>query len=275
MGADLDNATGSIMAHDVKLTGTNTFNGNQSTGLNVNTLGAISISNVTAKDSVNGYGVYLDSDTEGKAITVSGTNNFSGNLSLGLAIWALGPITVNNISAIDNDGGGAYLTNIAAAGAWAVKVTGTNWLEDNSSDALEVYSKGAISANSITSINNATGVLLQNCDWVGSCNPGTTAGITLTGTNYFYGTTGGGVGLRVRSNGAVTLSNITDNGNTGGGLDVEASASVTITCGSFTGNGGPGMDITSAGTITLKGVTSSGNSSLDVFSSTPTVVRSC
>jgi hypothetical protein len=284
MGALLDNCidfSGCTVASpkDVKLTGTNSFIGNLSNGLTVLSNGSISLNNVTANDSISNKGVQLTNYTEGKGVTVSGTNSFTGNADAGLKIDSLGPITVNNLTAIDNNVAGAYFDNDAASGVWAVKLTGSQWFEDNTNGTMEIYSKGAISINSITAINNTGGILLQNCSWSGSaCNPGTSAGVTLTGTNYIYGTMGGSVGLRIRSNGAVTLNKLTSNGNAGGGLVIDSSAYVTIACGSFTNNTGRGMDITSVGLITLKGVTSSGNSMSDVFngSATPdSSIRSC
>jgi hypothetical protein len=282
-GAALDNYVSGLAPapKNVTLTGKNVFNSNQYTGLNITSFGIISVSNITETDSDQALnaGVSLINYTEGKGIIVSGTNTFSDNNYIGLWIESLGSITMNNITANTNASTGVYATNYAVAGAWAIKLTGTNRFEENMGAALEVYSKGAISVNSITAINNIGGSVLLDNDVLGA-----TAGITMTGTNYFYGTTGGAAGLRIRSLGAVSLSNITADGNTASGLVIESASNVTISCGSFTNNTGRGLDITYSGLLTLKGVTASGNTSTDLsyVDSSPTIppadlviVRSC
>jgi hypothetical protein len=271
-GADLNNYNLSVF-QNVKLTGTNTFIGNQSNGLTVVSAGSITLSNVTANDSVTNKGVQLTNNSiDGKGVTVSGTNTFNGNSDTGISIISKGVIAMNNITVIDNGYAGIEAQNVSASTPQAFKLTGTNWFEDNTTYGLWVISKGAISVNNVTSINNGAEVFLDNneVDAVG--------GVTMTGTNYFYSTGSGAAGLRIQTLGAVSLSKITANGNTGGGLDIDSSLSVTITCGSFTNNTGRGMDITSAGLITLKGVTSSGNTVADTFNGSPTpdiYVRGC
>jgi hypothetical protein len=266
-----------VFPRDVKLTGTNTFNSNKTTGLDVESAGAIIVSNLTANDTVTDYGAVVNGYTEGKGVTLSGVNTFNDNNLQGLWILSLGPITLNNITASFNGNIGVIADNDDASGPWAFKLTGTNWFEGNTGGGFEVYSKGAISVNSITAIDNIGGSVLLD-------NDAGTAGITMTGNNFFLGTTGAAAGLRIRSLGAVSLSNITADGNAGGGLVIESATNVTISCGSFTNNTGRGLDITYSGLLTLKGVTASGNTSTDLsyVDSSPTIppadlviVRSC
>ncbi|MBL8092479.1 MAG: hypothetical protein JNJ43_19250, partial [Anaerolineales bacterium] len=94
---------------NVTFTGVNTFNNNTSgDGLNVNTDGAITISNITANANEY-YGAYLDNlgNANGiKAITLSGTNMFNSNKDDGLYIEASGNVTLTRITAnYNNDPG--------------------------------------------------------------------------------------------------------------------------------------------------------------------------
>ena len=90
------------------LTGTNEFNSDHYTGLYIGSKGAFTLNNITANSSATGAGVYLDNCiqnglcTGSGAVTLTGTNQFTGNYFNGLEVYSDGNISANNLSASGN-----------------------------------------------------------------------------------------------------------------------------------------------------------------------------
>lgn len=261
----------------VKLTGTNQFNGNQYTGLSVQSIGAVSANNLSASGSLTDSGAILDNSFLGGAggITLTGTNTFVDNDEHGLYAISLGAIAANNLTANDNGlgapyGYGAYLANTGAATLQTIKLTGSSTFDDNYSGGLYAWASGALSANSLTARNTANGAGVD----MGSTGLGSP--VTLTGVNLFSGNLH--YGLYVASQGAVTLSKITGNANGIYGLYVNTPGDVTLTCGSFTSNTSYGVYVQNAATLKLIGVFAAGNAFPEIQTSGVgpiTIVRSC
>ncbi|MBL8092313.1 MAG: hypothetical protein JNJ43_18415, partial [Anaerolineales bacterium] len=102
-GAQLQNNFGSSTA-GITLTGTNTFTGNSNTNLSIYSFGIITLNNINASNSDNNLGALIDNSLAAtpKAITLTGTNSFSGNWFSGLNLSSKGAITVNNVTASNN-----------------------------------------------------------------------------------------------------------------------------------------------------------------------------
>jgi hypothetical protein len=83
--------------------------------------------------------------------------------------------------------------------------------------------------------------------------------------------------LWISSNGVISLSKITSDGNGGLGVLVSTDGNVTITCASITNNGGGvGLQVSTLGLLTLKGVVSAGQTTdLSLAYGTLTVIRTC
>ena len=87
--------------------------------------------------------------------------------------------------------------------------------------------------------------------------------VQVLGTNAFTGNTGDG--LNIRSDGNITLNNITANANLDDGVEINnassgTNAAVTITgTNSFSSNAGDGLLVTSKGAITLSNITANNN----------------
>ena len=228
------------LPQNVTLTGTNIFNNNAHTGLQIFSYGALAASNITANGdgtahpADEGYGVYLVNYWDGihpntipttitaKAVTLTGNNNFTNNFGDGLNIVSKAGITANNITANFNSGRGAFLNNKSGTGSvGGVMLTGSNDFESNTLLGLEVYSQGSITINNLTADWN-TGSVITNSD--GSYHVGgvyldnqsltaTPVNVTLTGRNNFLGNGDGtshtGKGLLVYTDGAITLNNLT------------------------------------------------------------------
>jgi hypothetical protein len=279
-GATLDNNfTGA--AGGITLTGTNVFSENKSTGLNVSTTGAVSLSAVTASSNQVGNGVYVN-NTYGNCVlvlvctvlspagvTISGTNTFSSNWLEGLKVESYGSISLNSATAHDNglsgggDGDGVYLFNSTGTIAKGITLTGTSSFENNFDSGVNADSLGAIKLNNITaSSNGENGATLFN-------NYSVTSGITLSGANIFN--YNDDLGLSISTHGAVTLNSVNASYNgadgTGSGADIYSAdivtpslQKVTLTgTNVFNGNNGYGLGITSQGAISLQNVYAVGN----------------
>jgi hypothetical protein len=265
-GVTLNNDT-AASPQVVKLTGTGVFNGNYSTGLSVVSDGAISANNLTANLSSNGFGVRLYNAGAGAvngAVTLTGVNTFNGNDVDGLNVQSLGAITLNSVTANKNGppasgAAGASIDNAASSLPLGVKLTGTNTFDGNDGGGLQVYSDGAITINNLTASHSVAGfgASLQNT------SAGASGGVTLTGVNAV--SENAGAGLDILTTGAVSLTKVTADGNTGDGLFVNASSgNITLTCGSFTNNTASGVDLITSGIATLIGVFASGNTLTDL-----------
>ncbi|MFN8410903.1 MAG: hypothetical protein U0Z26_00810 [Anaerolineales bacterium] len=237
----------------VNLTGDNTFNQNKFNGLNINSLGQITVNNVIAAGTTNGSGAYLYNSYAGASggVTLTGTNQFDMNSSDGLDVQTYGAIIVNNLVSTANSYYGAYLRNEFSPTNQPITLTGTNIFKFNSSIGLYLRSRGQITTNNVIANNNTS----TNVD-ISNAYLGVTSGITMNGANQFNNSINSGGG-NIGSYGAIVLNSITANANHGVGLNVDNSSAFTpkpITINgsnSFNNNGSGGLTVNSAGAITL------------------------
>jgi len=256
-GVYLDNTAGS---GSISLVGINTFSSNDLSGLNVLSNGVISLANLTANNNGSSgnpgfrYGAYVDNCTGTAGVTLSGSNDFSGNYSTGLVILTNGAIVANSLTASDNGntgnsnpnyGYGAYLDN--STGAASVKLTGASVFNSNYSSGLLVNSQKDVTLNSITAGADVTagngghGVLILS---------GST--VSLTGTNHMIGNLFSGV--HVTAVGDINIYNPTANANGQHGFYVETTnGNTSLRCGYGEDNG-------------LYGVNAAQNKALYLFS---------
>lgn len=268
-GASLYNQNSPSNAYGVTITGKTTVNDNNGSGLNILSKGAISVNNLTALNN-NLDGVYLDNTFSGtstpKPITLTGINITSNNTDHGFEIYSYGVVTINKITANQNNYGGR-ITNQGGNPSNAV-IAGYGVFDSNSVVGLTINSQGAVLLTNITANNTSisSGVMIDNTFGTG--------GITLTGTNTF--TTNASHGISLSSNGAITITKITADNNSGSGMFVNNASTVTLTCGSFNVNAFFGWRIVSATLVTMNGVFTAGNTSGD-YSTPATVVftRAC
>jgi hypothetical protein len=285
-GAWLDNCIdgpGGCLAQTPKaitLTGTNSFFENFLSGLEVLSIGSITINNLSA--SWNGYdGAYIDNQWSqpsiGGFVTLTGTNTFNENWSSGLEIYSHGTITLSNVTANLNGFAGATIDNWAIDGPQVnVVMNGTNTFNSNgdwvgpNGYGLMIYSEGNITINNLTANWNAqSGVTLNNLDY-SFAEPT----ITLTGLNTFLGNQH--YGIVIDAIGSVTLNKVRSDNNGYSGVDVYSEeGGITIACGSTTHNGVYGWYLDASDSITLKAVVALGNGTNFWSNLTPIVVRSC
>jgi len=274
-GARLDN-TSATTAKSVTISDSQ-FNGNDATGgLSVLSEGAITLTNVTAgyyDEDTNtshgntGYGVTLYNAYPGvtAGVTLKGLNNFSNNSGTGLTITSNGPITAGDLTASNNTGAGrgATLNNSSSPIVVGITLTGTNLFAGNTSTGLEAFSRGPIKINNLQAHASANGYgadLSNDTPPDGSAQP-----ITLTGSSSFK--VNFNTGLRIRSDGAVALNNLTANGNTNGrGVTIDNTnlnshaSPVTLTgTNIFSDNYFDGLTVSTLGAIKAANLTASGN----------------
>jgi hypothetical protein len=266
-GARIVNSAASS-AQGVTLTGTNTFNFNYGDGLDITSLGAVSVGSLTASQnghSNSNYGanIYNAGATTAQPVTLTGNTIINFNYGDGMDLVSHGVIKLGNLTA-DYNGHtssniGAYIYNAGAGTAQNIMLSGTNFFDFNYGTGLALDSRGAITASNLNASFNShsTGVSLNNTAG--------TAGITLTGTNTFN--FNNGMGLHVASNGSIMASNLTANQNGSSlanyGVDLNnatGTGNVTLTGNNiFNNNQSDGIDIFSHGTITTNNMTANFN----------------
>jgi hypothetical protein len=249
------------------ITGTNSFNGNNDYGLEIDSKGAVTLENITADGNKTQDGVNIDNNPSAvRDVTLTGVlsfnNNGNGDRDDGLYIESRGSVTLADVVATGNKDEGVEINNTAGRANRAVTIGGTNVFSNNSRGGLLIRSDGNVSLNNVTADNGGgNGVRIEN-------HTSNTRGfVSITGTNSFSGNSSSG--LWVRSDGYISVENATaDNNknNYGAHLDndesgANASSYVSIlgTNNSFSGNGGPGLDIDTRGDIEVHFATINNN----------------
>jgi hypothetical protein len=270
----------------VTFTGESSFGNNGGdvggTGLMIHSKGTITLANLYAENN-NGSGVILDNTASitGLAnITLTGVNTFNNNYDgNGLEVNSYGTISVANINAYDNQGAsggfGAYFDNYQS-GLGPIKpiiLSGNNTFEQNGWTGLDIASKGAITVNNVkASDNGGFGALLSNQ------LTGAVGGVNVNNASTYNPefSRNGLDGLRIESNGAVTIKDLDAMGNgllensrdldfgptgygvyivnTGGTANVMLGTSRLKWCNGLAENFRSGLWITTKGTVTLSNV---------------------
>lgn len=259
----------SVTPSNLTMNGVNSSGSNGFDGINIETLGSVILSNITANQNGNmGMIIFItDPDATGNVI-LNGNNTFNNNGSTGLSISTNGTVTTNNITASGNAGTGTYINNtyLGSSIAKAVQMNGTNSFSNNTgtSYGLQINTYGSITLSNVTANGNANvGVILANN------SADTPANVTFTGKNQMNFNNGSG--LYITSKGNITISNLTANGNSNVGAYLQnnyvgATGKVTITgTNFFLDNVTDGLDIFSNGTVTLTKITADENGSTGVY----------
>ena len=118
---------------------------NSVTGVDVSTLGNITLNNVTANSNVNGRGAYLDNSagTGTVAVTAPVGSEMSFNLNgmSGIEIHTSGTVTVSNVMAAQNTGNGICIDNRYGTTPKAVTITNIAENTGNDQNGLECGQK--------------------------------------------------------------------------------------------------------------------------------------
>ncbi|MGA7192245.1 MAG: hypothetical protein WBW94_01350, partial [Anaerolineales bacterium] len=142
----------------------------------------------------------------------------------------------------------------------AVTISGSNAFGDNGVNGLVVVSLGAITLNNVTAYVSPTGTSTGKSVALSNAVTNAVGGVTLTGTNFFndYQTSATNQdGLNIASHGAVSLNNVTANGNGHDGVAIANNSAITpqivklTGANTFNSNGNTGLDIESEGAVTV------------------------
>ena len=212
-GAIITNSSGS---GNVTISSPSTFRSsfseNRNTGLQIDTKGAVSITNTDARDN-GSDGVYVREYYPVTSVTIRNTlttriMSFSNNGGFGIRVpAAYGAITLSGlISASDNRWTGAYLRNNGVPDLTPMAVTITSLTANGNGGAgIDVISKGNITLTNITANKNqdaANGVVLNNYYSIP-----VKGYVTINGSNIISGNTGDG--LAVNTGGTLSITRCT------------------------------------------------------------------
>jgi hypothetical protein len=185
----------------------------------VNSLGAITANSITEYGSEESTGAVFYNSYNTAApqpIALTGTNIFNNNFIYGLEVFSYGSITLNNVTANDNQNdGGAYVANDGGTTPAKVTLTGINTFNKNNTKGLEIHSLGAVSLTRITSENNSNDGVYIHTNGTISLTCGRFISNTGTGVNLSSPTTMTLIGVTSINN--RTGNNSTDYSFTGGG----------------------------------------------------------
>ncbi len=185
-------------------------------------------------------------------------SRFNKNTGIGLNLTAGGTLTLKNVTAVKNTGGGAdglRLDNTAYATAPRTVSMVNLELGDNGMMGMQLLASGAVTLNHLTVYENPfVGIQINNCwsDGTKCRNPGGISLLSTSGLNTFWDNTGG-ESIVFASGGAVTLNGVlVENGSAGVRIQTdEGTGNVSLTNVILRNGIWRGLQVMSGGSITL------------------------
>ena len=207
------------------------FDGNGRYGLDINTQGAVAVSNIIT-NSGNGYsGIYIDNQRLQNNRPISVTRAIlQGNLNTGLSIRANSAVTLENIEAINNSQQGVLvnacwydgISSCRANGAVTLKGT-RNIFSTNTGTGLDITASGNVTlANFVAQNNTGAGIAVVNDIGASTGNVQVTASATVLNLVKNNGSSGG---MNVTSKGAISVARVLAEGNGLYGIQLDNYAS--------------------------------------------------
>jgi hypothetical protein len=213
---------------------------------------------------INWKGNITVSDIEIAGASVN-PNPTSDAAFAGLYIETEGSVTLNRVDVLSSGGSlrGVQIENNVAGKAGSVTINDGSFLLNNTEN-LFINSHGIVTLKNVTASDSVSnnGVQIDNS------LDGTPSAVTITnGTFENNGTAGGDDGIRITSNGAVTLTDVNANGNGGSGAVIFTMANTAGTApvtlkglNTFNGNVTQwGLIIRTNSAIAIKHVVANGN----------------
>jgi hypothetical protein len=250
------NWNGAVTVKDIVIDNASNANDPDTGALYVQTTKNIVISNVVVSDTAGTgtEGAFLDNTASTRQASVTVKNSTFNNNYGGLVIQSDGAVTLTNVTANQNNvTGGVYIDNAFDDAASTVSVTQGFFLQ-NTGTGLEIYSNGAIKLSQIVANGNSG-------NGVRASNVFATSAYPVSMSDFLTALNNGADGLRVTSEGAVTLTNLTTNDNGGRGTSIDNQdsvlpAKVTISGTNFFNNNQEmGLAVFTKGAITTNNIT--------------------
>ena len=217
---------------------------NQGAGIDIDGMGAITITDVQAFNNGLGgtprSGLSIDNTAGAGGVTIRSTvltdyMDFSGNTNYGIYINSRGAVSVNSVW-VNNNKLGLYIYNETNPTASPAVTVSNGEFNNNEFRGLVVVSKGAITLTNVSasgSLNGQNGVDLDNSTY------GTSSGVTIRSSSssvLYEFSKNGGSGIKISSKGAVSVSNVIADGNGQDGLTIASHGAITLTNVGASGN---------------------------------------
>jgi putative surface-exposed virulence protein len=259
-GAYLSNKAGNVSVLASGASGGNYFNSNTTyDGLDIETLGTVTLNKVYASGNTGATGVFIYSTATN--VTVNG-GEFN-NQSFGLYVPAKGTISVNNVVASGNTLQGITLMNNSDT-TGAKNVIVSRICVKTNGNGLVVHTYGTITVNKIEALNNTgVGVYLDNT-YGAFTTPKNISVLGSYGTSNIYKNTG--TGLLIKTKGNVVISKMTANENVARAIDIDnflgglGKGTVSISYVTVNNNGQRGITISSNNNVILSSISALFNS---------------
>jgi hypothetical protein len=263
-GAALNNNPGAPLYPTSSISNSEFNENNGYFGLQLYSLGGVTLTNVQAESNLNGYGAYIRNESGNVSLLTTGTNYnvFGDNGSGGLEVDTAGSVILNNVGALGNTGVyGAYVHN-STGNVSNVTVSGGEY-SHNSYGLYVEDSIGSITVTGMTATYNTfVGALLINTnDHTGL------KGVTISKSVFEKNARG----LKVQSWGQITLNGVSASSSTSGvGADLDNTFNIlvapkgisvlgTLGANNFNSNHLDGLSIISKGAVIVTKVTSNDN----------------
>jgi hypothetical protein len=269
-GVNINNSV-ALSAKAITFTGTTIANGNYYSGITLNSIGVVTINNLTANfngaSNMNGTGASI---TTTQNVTLTGSNSFNGNHTRGITITTAGSIKINNLTANSNDGSsaeGAYLDTYSGTNG-SVTLTGSTNTNGNHGNNLVIYASGAVLINNLSAIISTTGggAIIESLNDINAPKP-----VTLTGVNTFDSNST--LALKIDAYGIITVNNINASFNGAGNVfiakveldnsfadNTKPAAVIMKGTNNISQNQGTNLRIASKGAITTSNLTAANSS---------------
>ena len=232
------NGYGNILVKNSAKNTYNDFSGNGDYGMEVISLGTITLSNIQVKENgETGLYVYNAGSASAKNITLSRIISGDNEGNAGIDVYSKGVITLSYMEDRGNDSHGIRLSNLNADTPQAVIVTRTSIDGNAGGYGLYIRSFGDVTLNNVSVLNNMNGADINN-----SSSP--SAKVTVLGSlgqNTFSGNDVDG--LTIVSNGNVSLTSIVADDNGRKGIFADAGGTLTAANLWTSKNGYQGLDL--------------------------------
>ncbi|NPV55598.1 MAG: hypothetical protein HPY76_02840 [Anaerolineae bacterium] len=266
-GAGLNNLGASAASYP----GVTLVNGtiiNNTTGLDVDTRGAISLTNVNSYGNTGALGGADLDNCQGMpcigkgGVTVKDSQFFSNTTGAaggpGLKIQSGGAINLTNVTGNDNYNAGVYAHNNNAVGSPGITIRNGTFSGSLNSYGADLLTKGAISLTNITASDNHLYGLYA---W-GQGRKSITMSVAAGGRNTF--SDNGNTGLALYTEGSISVRGITSSNPTTTGIVLNnafgtGTAGITLRDVDAHGNDGIGIIVSTHGTIIAAGLVAYNN----------------
>jgi hypothetical protein len=235
-----------------------------------NSKGSITLNGITAINTVDGSGIYVNTNVPGGTGSVTilstlGINNFSGNSGTGLLIGSKGNITINGVNADGNGVFGLNLNAVGTAGTITLKSVNArqngNWGIYATTYGNIAWIGGDVGGNGTNAAYTGGGAYLSNS--------GSLIARTITIKDIIANDNFRNDGLTIVPFGSVAITNIVAFSNVVNGLTIDNTLSAGAVSilraasedyNNISNNGGYGLYINVKGAVTINNLAAENNS---------------